>query len=412
MTDTPKTPEIPDAVLDELLKDYESPEDLLGPDGLFKALKKRMIEKALGAELTGHLGYEKSDPQGRGSGNSRNGVSKKTVKSEDGAVEIAVPRDRSGSFEPQLVKKGQTRIDGFDDKIVSMYARGMSVREIRGHLKELYGVEISPDLISRVTDAILEDVKAWQNRALEAVYPVVIFDALQVKIRDHGIVRNKAVYLALAIRADGKREVLGIWIEQTEGAKFWLKVMNELKNRGLDDILIAVVDGLKGFPEAINAVFPKCLVQTCIVHLVRYSLNFCSYKDRKQVAGDLKTVYSAETAEAAEDKLNAFDEKWGDKYPSIAQSWRRNWEHVIPFYAFPKDIRRIIYTTNAIESLNAAIRKIIKSRGQFPNDDAAIKLIYLAVHNAGHVADKTVWGWKTALNQFAIMFEDRMPNPI
>ena len=412
MTEMTKIPEISDEVLDELLKDYEKPEDLLGPDGIFKALKKRMIEKALGAELTDHLGYEKSDTAGRGSGNSRNGASKKTVKSEDGEVEIAVPRDRAGSFEPQLIKKGQTRIDGFDDKIISMYARGMSVREIRGHLKELYGVEISPDLISRVTDAVLEDVKAWQNRALDAVYPVVIFDALQVKIRDHGIVRNKAVYLALAIRADGRREVLGIWIEQAEGAKFWLKVMNELKNRGLDDILIAVVDGLKGFPEAINAVFPKCTVQTCIVHLVRYSLNFCSYKDRKQVAADLKTVYSAETAETAEKRLDEFDEKWGEQYPSIAQSWRRNWEQVIPFFAFPKDIRRIIYTTNAIESLNASIRKIIKSRGHFPNDDAATKLIWLAIQNAGHVADKTVWGWKTALNQFAIMFEDRMPNLI
>lgn len=412
MTESLKTPEISDEVLDELLKDYERPEDLLGPDGLFRALKKRMIEKALGAELSGHLGYDKSDPAGRGSGNSRNGTSKKTVTSEDGSVEIAIPRDRNGSFEPQLVKKNQTRIDGFDDKIVSMYARGMSCREIRGHLQDLYGVEISPDLISRVTDAILEDVKAWQTRALEAVYPVVIFDALQVKIRDHGIVRNKAVYLALAIRADGKREVLGIWIEQTEGAKFWLKVMNEMKNRGLDDILIAVVDGLKGFPEAINAVFPKCLVQTCIVHLVRYSLNFCSYKDKKLVASDLKTVYSAETADAAEDKLAAFEEKWDEKYPSIGQSWRRNWQHLMPFYAFPKDIRRIIYTTNAIESLNASIRKIIKSRGQFPNDDAAIKLIYLAVQNAGQVTNAGVWGWKTALNQFAIMFEDRMPNQI
>lgn len=412
MTEMTKTPEISEEVLDELLKDYEAPEDLLGPDGLFKALKKRMIEKALGAELSDHLGYDKSDPAGNGSGNSRNGTSKKTVKSEDGAVELAVPRDRSGSFEPQLVKKGQTRIDGFDDKIISMYARGMSVREIQGHLKDLYGVAVSPDLISRVTDAILEDVKAWQNRGLDAVYPVVIFDALRVKIRDHGVVKNKAVYLALAIRADGKREVLGIWVEQNEGAKFWLKVMNELKNRGLDDILIAVVDGLKGFPEAINAVFPQTTVQTCIVHLVRYSLNFCSYKDKKQVASDLKTVYSAKDADDAEERLTDFEQKWGEKYPSIGQSWRRNWEQVIPFFAFPKDVRRIIYTTNAIESLNAAIRKIIKSRGQFPNDDAAIKLIYLAIQNAGHVADKAVWGWKTALNQFAIMFEDRMPNQI
>ena len=412
MSEMTKTPEISDAVLDDLLKDYEKPEDLLGPDGIFKALKKRMIEKALGAELSDHLGYEKSDPAGNGSGNSRNGASKKTVTSEDGAFDIGVPRDRNGSFEPQLVKKSQKRIDGFDDKIISMYARGMSVREIQGHLRELYGVGVSPDLISRVTDAVLEDVKAWQNRGLETVYPVVIFDALRVKIRDHGIVKNKAVYLALAIRADGKREVLGIWIEQTEGAKFWLKVMNELKNRGLDDILIAVVDGLKGFPDAINAVFPQTMVQTCIVHLVRYSLNFCSFKDKKQVAADLKTVYSAKDADEAEARLGEFEEKWDDKYPSIGQSWRRNWSQVVPFFAFPKDVRRIIYTTNAIESLNASIRKIIKSRGQFPNDNAAIKLIYLAIQNAGHIADKSVWGWKTALNQFAIMFEERMPNQI
>lgn len=412
MSHTPKTPEIPDALLDQLLKDYQNPEDLLGPDGLMKALKKRLIEKALGAELTAHLGYEKSDPQGRGSGNSRNGASRKTLKSEDGAVEIDVPRDRAGSFEPQLVKKGQTRIDGFDDKIISMYARGMSVREIQAHLKSLYGVEISPDLISRVTDAVLDDIKAWQNRALDACYPVVIFDALRVKIRDEGFVRNKAIYLALAIGADGKRDVLGIWVEQNEGAKFWLKVMNELKNRGLGDILIAVVDGLKGFPEAINAVFPKTVVQTCIVHLVRHSLNFCSYKDRKAVAVDLKSVYRAETAEAAADRLAEFDAKWGGQYPSIAQSWRNNWDHVIPFFAFPQDIRRIIYTTNAIESLNASIRKIIKTRGSFPNDDSAIKLIYLAIQNAGQLSTAGVWGWKTALNQFAILFEDRMPNQI
>lgn len=412
MPDTTKTPEISDAVLDELLKDYQNPEDLLGPDGLIKELKKRLIEKALGAELTDHLGYEKADPAGRGSGNNRNGASKKTVKSEDGAVEFAVPRDRNGSFEPKLVKKGQTRIDGFDDKIISMYARGMTVREIQAHLKSLYGVEISPDLISRVTSAVLEEVKAWQNRALEACYPVVIFDALRVKIRDEGFVRNKAIYLALAIAADGRRDILGIWVEQNEGAKFWLKVMNELKNRGINDILIAVVDGLKGFPEAINAAFPQTTVQTCIVHLVRHSLNYCSYKDRKIVAGDLKAVYRAETAEAAQKRLDEFDAKWGRQYPSIAQSWRNNWDHVIPFFAFPQDIRRIIYTTNAIESLNASIRKIIKTRGSFPNDDAAIKLIYLAIQNAGQLANAGVWGWKTALNQFAIVFEDRMPNQI
>lgn len=387
---------------------YEKPEDLLGDDGLFKELKRRLLEKALGAELTDHLGYEKNDPAGRGSGNSRNGHSSKRLKSEDGELEVAVPRDRDASFDPKIVRKGQTRIDGFDDKVISMYARGMSVRDIRGHLKELYGVEVSPDLISRVTDAVLEEVRAWQNRALETVYPVVIFDALRVKIRDEGIVRNKAVYLALAITRDGDRDVLGIWIENQEGAKFWLKVMNELKNRGLQDILIAVVDGLKGFPEAINAVFPEAIIQTCIVHLVRHSLNFCSYKDRRPVAADLKTIYRAETAEMAETRLKEFEEKWDGRYPSIGQSWRRNWEKVIPFFAFPQDIRRIIYTTNAIESLHMTIRKTIKTRGSFPNDEAATKLIYLAIRNASQIAKANTNGWKTALNQFAILFGERL----
>ena len=406
--DTTTKQPISESVLDELMAGYEKPEDLLGDDGLFKELKRRLLEKALGAELTDHLGYEKNDPAGRGSGNSRNGHSAKRLKSEDGDLEVAVPRDRDASFDPKIVRKGQTRIDGFDDKVISMYARGMSVRDIRGHLKELYGVDVSPDLVSRVTDAVLEDVRAWQNRALESVYPVVIFDALRVKIRDEGIVRNKAVYLALAIARDGSRDVLGIWIENQEGAKFWLKVMNELKNRGLQDILIAVVDGLKGFPEAINAVFPETIIQTCIVHLVRHSLNFCSYKDRKVVAADLKVIYRAETAEMAETRLKEFEGKWDDRYPSIGQSWRRNWEKVIPFFAFPQDIRRIIYTTNAIESLHMTIRKIIKTRGSFPNDEAATKLIYLAITNAGQIAKANTYGWKTALNQFAILFGERL----
>lgn len=406
--ETTNTPKIPDAVLDQLMAGYERPEDLLGDDGLFKELKRRLLEKALGAELTDHLGYEKNAASGRGTGNSRNGHSRKRLKSEDGEVEIAVPRDRDASFEPRIVKKGQTRFDGFDDKIISMYARGMSVRDIQGHLKDLYGVEVSPDLISRVTDAVLADVRAWQNRALDSVYPVVIFDCLRVKIRDEGIVRNKAVYLALAIARDGSRDVLGIWIEKQEGAKFWLKVMNELKNRGLQDILIAVVDGLKGFPEAINAVFPETIVQTCIVHLVRHSLNFCSYKDRKGVAADLKAIYRAETAEVAEDRLKVFEDRWDDRYPSIGQSWRRNWEKVIPFFVFPADVRRIIYTTNAIESLHMTIRKIIKTRGSFPTDEAATKLIYLAVRNAGQIAKANTYGWKTALNQFAILFGQRL----
>lgn len=408
MKDTMNKLQISDAVLEELLAGYEKPEDLLGDDGLFKELKKRLLEKALGAELTDHLGYERNDRAGHGTGNSRNGHSRKRLRSEDGDVEIAVPRDRDASFAPRIVKKGQTRIDGFDDKIISMYARGMSVREIQGHLKELYGVDVSPDLISRVTDAVLEAVRAWQNRALDSVYPVVIFDALRVKIRDEGIVRNKAVYLALAITRDGSRDVLGIWIENQEGAKFWLKVMNELRNRGLQDILIAVVDGLKGFPEAINAVFPDTVIQTCIVHLVRHSLNFCSYKDRKVVAADLKNIYRAETADIAETRLKEFEDRWDARYPSIGQSWRRNWEKVIPFFAFPADIRRIIYTTNAIESLHMTIRKTIKTRGSFPNDEAAMKLIYLAVKNAGQIAKANTYAWKTALNQFAILFGERL----
>ena len=340
---------ISEAVLDELMLGYEKPEDLLGDDGLFKELKRRLIEKALCAELTDHLGYEKNDPAGRGSGNSRNGHSTKRLKGEDGELEVAVPRDRNASFDPRIVRKGQRRIDGFDDKVISMYARGMSVREIRGHLRELYGVEVSPDLISRVTDAVLEEVRAWQSRALESVYPVVIFDALRVKIRDEGIVRNKAVYLALAVTRDGGRDVLGIWIENQEGAKFWLKVMNEPRNRGLADILIAVADGLKGFPEAINAVFPDAVVQTCIVHLVRHSLNLCSYKDRRIVAADLKNIYRAETDAAAEARLAEFERRWDKRYPSIGQSWRRNWDKVVPFFAFHGDIRRIIYTMDEMD---------------------------------------------------------------
>ena len=399
---------INDDVLDELLRGCERPEDLLGDGGLMKDLKKALMQRMLGAELTEHLGYEHGQDAPPVQTNRRNGVSRKTVKGENGAFEIEVPRDREGSFEPRLIGKGQTRIDGLDDKIIAMYARGMSVRDIRGHLEELYGLEVSPDLISRVTDAVLDEVKEWRSRALDAVYPVVIFDALRVKIRDKDsrMVKNKAVYLALGITGDGQREVLGLWIAENEGAKFWLSVMNELRNRGVQDILIAVVDGLKGFPEAITAAFPETTVQTCIVHLVRHSLNFCSWKDRKAVAAKLREVYGAETAEAARDALEAFDDAWGRQYPSIAQAWRRAWEEVIPFFAFSPEIRRVIYTTNAVESLNRVIRKAIKTRGSFPSEDAAEKLIYLAIR--GHEkSSRTVRGWLTAVNQFAIMFEDR-----
>ena len=401
---------IKDELLDELLADYENPEDLLGKDGIFQDLKKRLLERALAGELTHHLGYEKGDRSGRPSSNTRNGNSKKKVKGEDGEVEIAVPRDRDSSFEPRIIKKGQTRFEGFDEKIISMYARGMTVREIQGHLKEMYRVEVSPDLISRVTDAVMDEVREWQNRPLDRVYPIVIFDALRVKIRDEGVVKNKAVYLALGINMEGVKDVLGLWIEQSEGAKFWLKVMTELKNRGVNDVLITVVDGLKGFPEAITSIFPKAQVQTCIVHLVRHSLKFVPWKERKLVAADLKAIYRAETVEMAEARLAEFEEKWDPKYPPISRSWRRNWEQIIPFYSYPPDIRKVIYTTNAIESLHMTLRKIIKNRGHFPNDEAATKLLYLALRNVSKRWKKPIRQWTMALNQFAIIFEDRLPS--
>lgn len=401
MTITPK-------MLDALLEGCERPEDLLGDGGLMSELKRALMQRMLGAELTEHLGYEHGAVPPAEQPNRRNGASRKTVRGQDGAMEIAVPRDRDGSFEPRLIPKGQTRIDGLDDKIIAMYARGMSVRDIRAHLEELYGLEVSPDLISRVTDAVMDEVKEWRSRALDAVYPVVIFDALRVKIRDKDsrIVRNKAVYLALGITAEGQREVLGLWIAESEGAKFWLGVMNELRNRGVQDVLIAVVDGLKGFPEAITAAFPEATVQTCVVHLVRHSLNFCSWKDRKAVAAGLRAVYGAETAEAARDALEAFDGTWGRQYPSIAQAWRRAWEEVIPFFAFSPEIRRVIYTTNAVEALNRVIRKAIKTRGSFPSEEAAEKLICLAIREHEKTT-RGVRGWLTAVNQFAIMFDDR-----
>jgi putative transposase len=393
-------------LLDELLSGVAGPDDLLGDEGLFKQLKKALMERALGAELTYHLGYEKGDPAGRGSGNSRNGHSAKTVLTEDGEIDLAVPRDRAGSFEPQLVPKGVTRLDGFDAKIISLYARGLTVREIQGHLKELYGTEVSPDLISRVTDAVLDEVKEWQARPLEACYPVVFFDALRVKIRDEGLVKNKAIYVALALDTDGHKQVLGLWIEQTEGAKFWLKVMNDLKTRSVQDVLIAVVDGLKGFPEAIGTVFPQTLVQTCIVHLIRNSMAFVSWKDRKTIVPALKAIYRAENAEAALDRLAEFEAAWGAKYPAVGQSWRRAWEHVVPLFGFPPDIRKMIYTTNAVESLHRSLRKIIKTRGSFPSDEAAVKLLYLAIQNAG-VHWRRPIEWTAAMSQFAVLFGDR-----
>jgi transposase-like protein len=395
-------------LLDELLEGCERPEDLLGDTGLMKELKIKLMERMLGAELTAHLGYEEGKDAPPGQSNRRNGTAGKRLKGQDGDVPISVPRDRDGSFEPELVKKGQTRIDGMDDKIVGLYAAGLTVRDIRAHLEDVYGLKVSPDLISRVTDAVLDEVREWQSRALERMYPIVIFDALRVKIRDADsrMVKNKAVYVALGISRDGVREVLGLWIAENEGAKFWLSVMNELKNRGVQDILIAVVDGLKGFPEAITAAFPDTTVQTCIVHLVRHSLNFCSWKDRKNVAADLRRIYGAATADQAAEELDAFEEKWSGKYPSIAPAWRRAWAEVIPFFAFDPAIRKIIYTTNAIESLNRVIRKSIKTRGSFPTEEAANKLIYLAIRNF-EKGGRNVREWFAARNQFAIMFEER-----
>jgi putative transposase len=402
--DTAIAPEL----LDQLLVNYSKPEDLLGEEGLFKQLKKALIERALGAELTEHLGYEKGDPAGRGSGNNRNGVSSKTVLTEDGEIEIAVPRDRGGSFEPQLIPKGQTRFEGFDDKILSLYARGMTVREIQGHLTEIYAIDVSPDLISRVTDAVLDEVREWQSRPLDPIYPIVFFDALRVKIRDEGLVKNKAVYVALAYNANGEKEVLGLWIEQTEGAKFWLKVVNELKTRGVNDILIAVVDGLKGFPEAITTVFPQTLVQTCIVHLIRNSVAFVSWKDRKAIMPSLKAIYRAEAADIALTRLEEFEAQWSKRYPAIGPIWRRAWEHVIPFFGFAPSIRKMIYTTNCVEALNRSLRKIIKTRGSFPNDESALKLLYLAIKNAGLRWRRGI-EWTAAMGQFALQFGDRFP---
>jgi putative transposase len=390
-------------VLDQLLAGRD-PQDVFGKDGLVDELKKALSERILNAEIDDHLSGERAE----GEGNHRNGYSKKSVLTGTSKVTLDIPRDRSGTFDPKLIAKYQRRFPDFDDKIVSMYARGMTVREIRGHLEELYGIEVSPGLISTVTNAVLEEVAEWQNRPLDICYPLVFFDAIRVKIRDEGFVRNKAVYIALGILGDGTKEVLGIWIEQTEGAKFWLRVMNELKNRGIQDILIAVVDGLKGFPEAINAVFPETVVQTCIVHLIRHSMTFAAWKDRKAVAKALRAIYRAADAEAGQGALDEFAAgPWGEKYPAIAMSWRRNWNLVIPFFAFPEGVRRIIYTTNAIEALNSKLRRAVRTRGHFPSDDAASKLLYLVLNRA--VADwkRPPREWFEARTQFAILFGER-----
>jgi len=401
----PITPEL----LDELLKDYKSPEDMFGDDGLLQQLTKAVVERALQGEMTHHLGYEKHDPAGQNSGNSRNGKSKKTIRSKRGQVQIDVPRDRASEFEPHLIKKGQTRFDGFDDKIISMYARGMTCREIRAHLQEIYGVEVSPDLVSTVTDSVIDEVRTWQSRPLDAVYPILYLDALQVKVKDQGRVSNKAIYLAIGVNMAGTKEVLGLWASENEGAKFWLSIITELKNRGVKDIFIACVDGLKGFPEAIETLYPKTQVQLCLVHLMRFSLAYVSYKDRKSVAADLKAIYRAATSEEAAQHLEAFAEKWDGRYPSIAKSWHLNWARIVPMFGFPEEIKRAVYTTNAIESLNMSLRKIIKTRASFPNDEAAFKLLYLALRNIAKKWTMPIKNWNQAMQAFSIIFEGRVP---
>jgi putative transposase len=409
-------------LIDELLSGRSTVSEMAGENGLLKQLTKAILERALAAELTTHLGYEKHAVASHHSGNSRNGASQKRLKGDFGILEIEVPRDRAGSFDPQLVAKGQTRWHGFDDKILSLYARGMTTREIQGHLEEMYQVEVSPTLISNVTDAVIDEVKAWQGRLLEPVYPIVYLDALVVKMRTEGRVENRAVYVAIGITMEGQKEVLGLWTSANEGAKFWLQVLTELKNRGVEAIFIACVDGLKGFPQAIETVYPKTTVQLCIVHMVRASMNYVNWKERKagvpatglrrwggrQVAADLKSIYRSATAEEAERQLEDFAAQWDSKYSTISALWRRNWLDVIPFFQFPPEIRKIVYTTNAIESLNMSLRKAIKTRGAFPSEDAALKVMYLALRN---LAAKwhTIQGWKETLNRFALLWEARFP---
>jgi putative transposase len=399
---------LPDDVIDELLAGRRTEGEIVGPGGLLSQLTKRVVERAMEVELTDHLGYEPHQEPLGGAGNTRNGSTPKTLTTEHGPVEIKTPRDRQGTFEPKIVRKRQRRFEGFDDKILALYSRGMSTRDIEAYLRELYGVSVGRDLISRVTDAVIEDVRSWQQRPLDDVYPILYLDAFVVKIRDGGSVQRKACYLALGVSMDGERDVLGMWFQQTEGAKFWMQVLNDLKQRGVRDILICCVDGLKGFPEAIEAIFPDTEVQTCIVHLIRHSLRYVPRRQYDLVVKDLRPIYTAIDADAASAALEAFDEKWGRQLPPVVKAWRDAWDHVIPFMAFPDEVRRVIYTTNAIEALNRQLRKAIKTKGHFPNEEAARKLIYLAVQNAVPQWTRTR-GWTKALLAFKIHFGDRVP---
>jgi putative transposase len=397
------------ALLDELLKDYTNPQDILGEHGLLKQLTQRLVERALEAELTAHLGYAPHVRHGTADGNARNGKGQKTVQTTTGPFDLAVPRDRHSSFAPQLVKKRQRRLEGFDDKVLSLYARGMSTREIQGHLEDLYGTEVSPTLISTITDAVLDDVRTWQARSLASVYPILYFDALFVKSRQDGPVQTKAVYLALGITLEGEKELLGLWLSESEGAKFWLSVFTELKNRGVQDCFIACVDGLKGLPEAIEAIFPQTQVQLCIVHKVRNSLRYVPWKERRAVAADLRAIYGAATLSEAEQALERFAAQWDAKYPAISPSWLVDWERLTVLFDYPPAIRRVIYTTNAIESLNYSLRKVLKGRGAFPNAESILKLLYMGLQHVAKKWTQPIRDWKAALNQFVILFGDRVP---
>ena len=398
-----------DALIDELLQDCKDPKDILGQNGLLKQLTKRLIERTLQAELTDHLGYEPYAPEAHGADNCRNGKGSKTLQSDSGPIQIEVPRDRDSSFEPKFVKKRQRRLEGFDDKVLSLYARGLSTRDIQGQLEELYGVEVSPALISNVTEAVMEDVRAWQCRPLSAVYPILYFDALFVKTRQDGPVMTKAVYLALGINLEGEKELLGLWVAQTEGSKFWLSVFNELKNRGVQDCFIACVDGLKGLPEAVEAVFPRTQVQLCIVHKLRNSLKYVPWKERKAVARDLRAIYAAATVSEAEQALDRFSAGWDAKYPAIGPSWRADWQRLTVFFNYSPEIRKVIYTTNAIESLNYSLRRLLKTRGAFPNDDSIVKILFLAINRVAKKWTMPIRDWRSAHNQFVILFGDRVP---
>jgi putative transposase len=404
-------PELSDELVDELLAGAQTAEQIAGPDGLLGQLTRRLLERALQAEMSEHLGYPPGQAPPGGAGNAHNGRPTKTVLTDQGPVRIRSPRDRNGSFEPKIVGKRQTRWVGFDEKVIALYARGLTVREIQAHLAEIYGTEVSPDLVSKITDTVLEDVKAWQTRPLEAVYPIIYLDALVVKIRDGQAVRNHACYLAIGVNLDGERDVLGIWFQRTEGAKFWLQVLTDLKTRGVHDVLVCCVDGLAGFPEAIEAVFPQAWVQTCLVHLVRSSLRFVPYRDKRAVAADLKKIYTAADQDAAADELERFAAKWDARYPTISRSWLEHWEQITPFLAFPPDVRRVVYTTNTIEALNRQVRKIIKTRGHFPTEDAARKLIWLAISRA-QAKWRRAYNWNAALAAFKIHFGDRIPSAI